>query len=306
MTKVHEGIEILKALGLPKGQQNERSALTLLALLNITSNDSWSDAKQRFIRIHEILSFIKDSYGRTYAENTRETIRRQTLHQFVQAGVADINPDASDRPTNSPATVYTITGEALEAIKKFQTKEWDNELSQFIKQKGKLIEKYEKRRSDVIISVKLTKNNTLHLSPGNHNLLEQQIIEALQPRFFPTAKLVYLGDTARKLLFLDEKEAKALNIPITQHDKLPDVVFYDETKNFLFLIESVTSHGPISPKRYIELEEILSNCRAKRIYISAFPSFSLLKKHIDNIAWETEIWLADRPIILFTLTVKNS
>jgi hypothetical protein len=117
----------------------------------------------------------------------------------------------------------------------------------------------------------------------------------MQPRFFPDSKLIYVGDTARKLLLIEEEDIKKLTIPITKHDKLPDVVFYDESKNILFLIEAVTSHGPITPKRQIELEEILVNCKAKKIYISAFPNFHVLKKFIDNIAWETEIWLADKP-----------
>jgi hypothetical protein len=295
MSKIDEGIEILRSLGLPRAQQNERSALTLLALLDLKEDDSWFGAKQRLIRIHDILSFIKSSYGRGYAENTRETIRRQTLHQFVQAGIADINPDNLSRPTNSPATVYCISVEALGVIRAFGTEKWKNALEQFIQQKGRLIDKYEKRRAERRIDVKLPKGASLILSPGKHNELQAKIIREFQPRFFPGAKLIYVGDTARKLLFLDEEEAKKLGIPITQHDKLPDVVFYEESKNRLFLIESVTTHGPITPKRQLELEEILANCKARRIYVSTFPDFHELKRHIDNIAWETEIWLADSP-----------
>jgi adenine-specific DNA-methyltransferase len=295
LSKISEGIEILRSLGLPKAQQNERSALTLLSLLDLRQNDSWSNAKQRLIRIHDILEFIKSVYAKTYAENTRETIRRQTLHQFVQAGIADINPDNKSRPTNSPATVYSITGEALDVVKAFGTGEWKIRLEQFTKEKGKLVDKYEKRREEKRISVTLPEGASLTLSPGNHNELQAEIIEVLQPRFFPHSKLIYLGDTARKLLFVEEEELQRLNIPITEHDKLPDVVLHDESKSILFLIEAVTSHGPITPKRQVELEEILIDCKARRIYVSVFPNFHVLKKHLDNIAWETEIWLADRP-----------
>ena len=93
------------------------------------------------------------------------------------------------------------------------------------------------------------------------------------------------------MLHLDAELLSSLGIPITQHDKLPDVVLYDEEKNFLFLIEAVTSHGPLSPKRQVELEKALKDCKARRVYISAFPDFSEFKKHIDNIAWETEVWV---------------
>lgn len=86
-----------------------------------------------------------------------------------------------------------------------------------------------------------------------------------------------------------------LIIPFSQHDKLSDVVFYDEKEHVLFLIEAVTSHGPVSPKRQIELEQTLRKCTAKQIYISAFPGISEFKRHVSDIAWETEVWIADNP-----------
>ena len=78
MSKTDEAISILKDLGLPKAQQNERSALTLLALMDLEEDTSWSESKQRSMRIHDIIVFIDKHYGKPYAENTRETIRRQT------------------------------------------------------------------------------------------------------------------------------------------------------------------------------------------------------------------------------------
>jgi len=295
MGKIDEAIGILESLGLPKAQQNDRSALTLLAVLDLKEDGKWSEARQRNIRIHDILLFIQSSYNRQYAENTRETIRRQTLHQLMQAGIVDINTDDQSRPTNSPNTVYTITEEALSAIKEFSTKDWSAAVNEFIKQKGKLIDKYDQRRAQRQIELPLPKGSAILLSAGKHNELQKEIIEEFRARFFPESEVVYIGDTARKMLHFDEELAKKLGIPITLHDKLPDVVLYVPSKNFLALIEAVTSHGPITPKRQIELEKVLEKCKAKRIYISVFPDFHQLKRHIDNIAWETEIWIADRP-----------
>ncbi len=295
MSKIKEAIEILKSLGLPRAQQNDRSALTLLALININDIDSWSSATQRDIRIHDILTFIKSAYKREYAENTRETIRRQTLHQFVQAGVAEINRDDPSRPTNSPGTVYAITEETLKAIRGFGTKTWEHDLKEFIGKKGKLVDKYAKKRSLKKVGVTLPNGSSILLSSGKHNELQASVMKELRPRFFADTDLIYIGDTAHKLLYSDKKLVQKLKIPIDQHKKMPDLVFYDSSKNVLFLIEVVTSHGPITPKRQMELEEVLSECPARRIYISAFPDFRQLKKHIDSIAWETEIWVADRP-----------
>jgi len=301
MTKVSEGIQILEAIGMPRAQQNNRSAWVLLALTDLKEEDAWACAKQRLIKIHDITQFINVNYPssvedqKRYKENTRESVRKQTLHQFVQAGIADANPDCPTRPTNSPKYVYAITSEALETIRHFGTEKWSSALAEFIAKKGRLKDRYDKRKEQNQIPVKLPQGDCVTLSPGKHNELQNQILQKFLPNFFPKSKVIYLGDTAKKMLFFDETEATKLNIPITQHDELPDIVLYDEEKNVLLLIEAVTSVGPVSAKRQIELEEMLKNCKARRIYVTAFPDFRVLKRHITEIAWETEIWLADNP-----------
>ncbi len=295
MSKVDEGVAILKAMGMPRAQQNERSALTLLAMVDMKEDSPWSQAKQRTIRIHDILLFIQEHYGRQYAENTRETIRRQTLHQFEQAGIAVRNPDDPVRPTNSPLTVYAATDEALAIIRKYGTHECERALQEFVEGKGRLVDRYEKRKNKHLISVDMPDGSLVKFSPGKHNELQARIIKEFRPRFCPDTKVVYVGDTAKKLLYVDDGLLKELKIPITEHDKLPDVVLYDRQKDRLVLIEAVTAHGPLSSKRQIELEKTLERCRARRIYVSAFPDFREFKRHIDNIAWETEVWIASNP-----------
>ena len=115
------------------------------------------------------------------------------------------------------------------------------------------------------------------------------------PRFAPGSTLLYLGDAADNLLHLDKDKLAELGVPITEHAKLPDVVLYDEERNWLFLVEAVTSHGPVSPKRVEELEVTLKDCVATRVYVSAFPDFRQFKQHVDKIAWETEVWIAEIP-----------
>lgn len=295
MNKIKQSLDVLIKVGVPRAQQNERSSLTLLAVLDLKQATPWSHAKKRIIRIHDILIFIQENYKKKYAENTRETIRRQTLHQFEQAGIVERNSDDPSRPTNSPNTVYNITDEAWALVKSYGTARWDKALHEFVTKKGRLVEKYEKRKDRNLIQLKTTAGNLIKFSPGKHNELQVRIIKELVPRFCSKAKLVYVGDAASKLLFEDQKLLRKLNIPITKHDKLPDVVLYDKEKNHLLLIEAVTSHGPISPKRQVELIEALKGCKAQKIYISAFPDFHEFKRHTDNIAWETEVWIASNP-----------
>jgi hypothetical protein len=295
MSKIEEAQEILKALGLPVAQQNEMSALTLLALCSIREVDSWKKASRQSLGVTKgIMSFVAGSYGKSYAPNTRETFRRQVLHQFVQGRIADYNPDKHDLPVNSPKAHYAISNEALLVIKTYNTKKWESAVRTFISQIGTLTQAYEKERSMELIPVTLD-GKEIKLSAGKHNKLQTAVIEQFAPRFAGGAKVLYLGDTANKDLHIDRKGLEKIGIPVIEHGKLPDVVIYEEEQEWLFLIEAVTSHGPVSPKRMLELEDFLKDSKVGRIYVTAFPDKSEFKKHLANIAWETEVWIADNP-----------
>lgn len=296
MSKIEEAQAILKELGLPDAQQNEISAYTLLALCNLKENDKWSKASKQSHGVSKgIMAFISENYHKDYAPNTRETFRRQVLHQFVQAGIADYNPDIPDLPVNSPRAHYAISEIALRTIKTFKTRNWKKSVEQFKNQVGELKEKYGKDRKMARVPVKLSNGKVLSLSPGKHNKVQAAIVEEFASRFAIGSTLLYLGDTENKDLYVDKEKLESIGVPITEHSKLPDVVIYDESKNWLYLIEAVTSHGPMSPKRIVELEKLLKECKAGKIYVSAFPDFSEFKKHTSNIAWETEVWVMEFP-----------
>lgn len=296
MSKIEEAQLILHELGLPTSQQNEISGYTLLALCNVTESDSWSMAFRQSYGVSKgIMSFIVNSYGKAYAPNTRETVRRQVLHQFVQAGIADYNPDIPDLPVNSPRAHYAISSLALKTIQAFNTPKWSKAVHNFKKESGELKTKYSKDRGMSRVPISLADGTVLLLSPGKHNKVQAAIIEEFASRFAQGSSLLYLGDTENKDLHIDRAKLESIGIPITEHSKLPDVVIYDESKDWLYLIEAVTSHGPMSSKRIVELEEFLKDCSAGKIYVSAFPDFSEFKKHTSNIAWDTEVWIMDFP-----------
>jgi type II restriction enzyme len=296
MNKLEQAQIILKDLGLPTAQQNEMSALTLLALCNIKETDNWTNANRISLGVSKgIMSFITENYKREYAPNTRETVRRQVLHQFVQAQIADYNPDIPDLPVNSPRAHYAISRIALETIQKFDTKDWQNAVTKFKSEVGDLSNTYRQNREHVQVPVKLDNGQILQLSPGKHNEVQAAVIELFAPRFAPGSTLLYLGDTENKNLYLDQETLAKIGIPIDKHSKLPDVVIFDANKNWLYLIEVVTSHGPMTPKRIFELNDFLKNCNAGKIFVTAFPDFSEFKKHTKEIAWETEVWIMEIP-----------
>lgn len=295
MSKITDAQKILAALGLPSAQRNDQAAYTLLAIADVRRRTPWSAAKRRSIRIHDMLIFVADAYGKTYAENTRETVRRQVLHQFEQARLVNRNPDDPTLPTNSPRTHYALTEDALAVLRAFGTEGFVVASASFTARHGALLELYQAARMHQMIPVTLPSGKSLILSPGKHNILQTAIITDFAPRFLPGATLLYVGDTANKTLHVEVAKLDRLGIAVTQHGKLPDIVFYLPSRGWLVLVEAVTSHGPVSPKRHRELEAVLAGSPLAHIYVSAFPDFSEFKRHATNVAWETEVWIADMP-----------
>lgn len=294
-TKLRQAIRILKAVGMPKEQQNERSALCLLALLNIHPRDSWSDAKNPLIGITPIMDWSKANYRKDYAPNTRETFRRQSMHQFIEAGIALYNPDNPQRPVNSPKTVYQVQPDFLSLVRTFGSDLWKDNLTEYLSKKPSLIEQYAKSREQIKVPIRTNEGIALKLSSGTHSDLIREIIEEFAPRFAPGSRLVYVGDTGNKSSYLDKGLLHNLNVHLDEHGKMPDVVLYKEEDDWLFLIESVTSHGPVDSKRFNELKTLFGTSKAELIYVTALPSRSLLARFVPAIAWETEIWISEAP-----------
>jgi type II restriction enzyme len=296
MPKIAEAQEILAALGMPAAQRNEMAALTLLALCGLKSEDSWLSATRKSLTVTKgIMAFIRDHYSRNYAPNTRETFRRQVLHQFVQGRIADYNPDSPGLPTNSPKAHYAVSEAALIVIRAYGTQQWETVVRAFREAQGNLMTVYQSSRDRHAIPVRLPDGTILTLSPGEHNQLQAQVIEQFAPQFAPGAVLLYLGDTADKDLYVASEQLVRLGIPVTEQDKLPDIILHDTARNWLFLIEVVTSHGPMTPKRLLELNAMLRNCGAGKVFVTAFPTFAEFRRYIKSIAWETEVWVAEVP-----------
>ena len=293
--KIDQALEILKALGMPRGQQNERSALTLLALLDLKPDGRWNDLQQPLMGITPIMEYNRAHYGREYAPNTRETFRRQTMHQFVEAGIALYNPDKPDRPVNSPKACYQISEEAYQVILTYGTAEWQATLDKYFEGQETLAAKWAKHREMQMIPVQVSEGTEIKLTPGAHSKLIKQIITEFAPRFSPGAEVIYVGDTGDKVGYFQEEKLVDFGVRVDQHGKMPDVVLYFAEKGWLLLIESVTSHGPVDAKRHNELSELFLGSKIGLVYVTAFPDRGIMARYLGDISWETEVWCADAP-----------
>ena len=287
--------QILQSFGLPVAQQNERSALTLLALVNLRPNAKWSQAENPLMGITPIMDWIRDHYQKVYAPNTRETIRRQTMHQLVEAGIVVYNPDKPTRPVNSPAAVYQIEPSALELLRTFGSTAWHDGLTSYLAKSQTLAARYANERKQNLVPVKIAPDEVIRLSPGEHSELMREIIESFAARFVPGAELIYVGDTGEKWGYFDAALLATLGVSIEAHGKMPDVVLHCPKRNWLILVESVTNHGPVDGKRHAELARLFAGSKSGLVYVTAFRNRSIMSRYLGEIAWETEVWVADAP-----------
>lgn len=290
MNKLDEALSILQQLKVTEKQQSNLCCYVLLAMSGISQNSEWSTATNNWIRIHDIIEFISVNYGITYAENSRETFRKQAIHHFRNAAFIEDNGKA----TNSPNYKYRITDEMLSVLKTFNTDKWNASIKQFTTEHETLVSFYSCKRKMRKLPITIN-DDFLTLSPGKHNELQKAIIEEFASRFAPNAKCLYVGDTTEKDLVKDIDTLAKLGFEITLHDKMPDVVLYCKEKEWLYFIEAVTSVGPMNPKRIKEIEAMTQNVTTGKIYVTAFLDFKTFKKFSEELAWETEVWIADMP-----------
>lgn len=293
--RIHEAQSLLAALNFDRERYNERSALVLLALLRLTPDLSWAQANDPLIGVTPVMDWLREHYDKDYKPNTRETVRRQTLHQFVEAGLVLLNPDDPERPVNSPKSCYQISPEALGVVRAFGTSHFPELLQAHLEKLPGLRAEYDRAREMHRIPVTLPNGSEETLSPGGQNILIKQMIEDFCAYFTPGGQVLYVGDADEKWMVFDAESLARLGVSVDSHGKMPDLVVYLPDRNWLVLLEAASSHGPVDGKRRGELQGLFGGSTAGLVYVSCFPSREEMRKYLSQIAWETEVWCADNP-----------
>ena len=293
--RVEDARIVLETLGMDAERSNERSALVLLALLRLAPSESWAEAANPMLGTRAIMNFIRDEYGKDYAPNTRETVRRFTLHQFVEVQLVVQNPDEPQRPVNSPKWNYQVTAEALEVLRAYGTDYWQLAVDRYLAELPGLKARYAAAREMDRIPLTLPDGSTFTLTPGGQNVLLKAMVEDFCPRFTPGGQVFYIGDAGDKWALFEREALAALNVKVNEHGKMPDLVIYIPDRNWLVLLEAASSHGPVDSKRQAELADLFAESTAGLVYVSCFPDRAEFRKYVDKVAWESEVWCADHP-----------
>ena len=247
------------------------------------------------LRTVEIMAWIREHWGLPYKANTRETIRRQTLHQFCHAHLVVQNPDRPSRPINSPEWCYQVTPEAMGVIRSFGLSEYENKLGEYLTLLPGLQAAYRRERDMLKIPLVLPGGARVELSAGGQNILLKSMIDEFCPRFTPGGAVLYVGDAGNKWLIFEEEVLASLGVTVDSHGIMPDLVIYMEDRNWIVLLEAASSHGPVDSNRHNQLKQLFQSCSAGLVFVSCFPDQKTMKKHLTTISWETDVWIADHP-----------
>jgi type II restriction enzyme len=295
VTRLAEAQAILRSLGFDGPRSNVRSGRTLLALAQLDADRPWSATQNPMLGLRAILDWMRNHLDEPIAENSRESVRRQSLHQFIEAGLVVYNEDDPARATNSSLNNYKLTDAAVEVLQAYGTSGFDAAVTAYLAKAPGLIAKYRAARELTRIPITLPGGKELTIGAGGQNVLIKQMVDDFCAYFVGGGEVLYVGDADSKLMHFDDQKLASLGVTVNTHGKLPDLVVYQPDKNWLFLMEAASSHGPVDAKRHGELAALFAGSTAGLVYVSCFPDRATMRKFLADLAWETEAWCASDP-----------
>lgn len=297
---INTTLYFLDTFGIPMDatpRRLERMAIAFLAsgdIKRIEDLKSIKDLNSGYaLKTRDIIEFVNKYFKENISSGSYDDIRRKDLKLLTVADV--VLQSSPNSATNDSTRGYTINPLYAELIKNFGSKDWEKQVAEKLKNVEPLSKKLKREREIAQVSVTLPSGSELSFSAGEHNDLQKAIIEDFLPRYGHAAEVLYVGDTSDKYLFLEKEKLEELNFFEISHEELPDVIAYSKKKNWLYLIEAVHSSGPISELRLIQLQKLTKDCKADIVFVTAFLNRPKFRQFMTDIAWETEVWIADNP-----------
>jgi type II restriction enzyme len=281
-------------------RRQERLALAFFAVANIKPDTPWSaaavhgDGSEWRVTTREIIQFENTHWEQTISSGSYDDIRRVDLAALVLAGIVLARAGKPNASTNDPTRRYAVAPEVADLLKAIGTPAEEQLQRQLIAHLGSFEERLEKHRPKRV-DAKLPDGRLLQLSSGSHNVLQKAVLEEFLPRFTQDPVVLYLGDTAKKALHVEDQLLAELGFEELAHDRLPDIIVLDKGRNWILLIEAVHSSNPISKERHLILETFTANCPVPKVYVSVFANRQEFRKWVCDISWETEVWLVESP-----------
>tara|TARA_B100001989_G_scaffold119801_1_gene84402 strand:- start:399 stop:1364 length:966 start_codon:yes stop_codon:yes gene_type:complete len=297
---IGQTLEILRDLGLPIDEEftqrrKERMAKAIMALMNMKPNKNWSKAKKNLFITRDIIRYINEHLEEKISLSSYDDIRRKDLKYPEEAGIVEKSSNKKNSSTNDGTRAFAITDIAFSVFSSYGSEDYYEKKNIFINKIGNLKEKLKKERDMAKLPVTLSNGKKIKFSPDKHNQIQKAVIEKFLPNFGYNSEVLYVGDTENKFLHLEKDKLEKIGFFKISHDKLPDIVAYSKDKNWIYLIEAVYTSGPIDEIRKSNLESLTKDLNSEIVFITAFLDKTSFRKFAKDIAWETEVWIADNP-----------
>jgi type II restriction enzyme len=299
---VKDALTLLSAFGVPveslSPRKQERMAKAFLAVAGLGPTIEWSDVRS-YSDGHRLLSSqviraMNQYLGEKIADSSYDDIRRKDLLLPVEAAIVLRSAGKENASTNGGTRAYALDPSFAAQIKRFRTAESETSLASFMGSRPNLAVNLKRERTLARLPVAIG-TQQIAFSSGEHNRLQRKVMEEFLPRFGHEAEVLYVGDTSDKYLFLQTERLRQLSFFEIAQDKLPDVLAYSPRKNWLFLVEAVHASNPITELRRRTLERLTADCIFGTVYVTAFLNRKAFARFAKDIAWETEVWIAESP-----------
>jgi len=300
---IRDSIKIIAAVSVPisnlTSRRLEKMAMCLLALCDMDKNKSWQTISTLdllpTLTSRQIITYINKYFQETISSGSYDDIRRKDLVLLTGMGLVLKSAKNPNADTNDGTRGYALNPDFAKLVSTYKSDNWEQALNAFEIDQD-YINQYIGKREKKKLSITIDASVKIKLDDGPHNKIQKAIIEEFLPLFGHHAKVLYIGDTSEKHLFEYSETMKSLGMNIEDKGMLPDIVAFSEGKEWLYIIEAVHSSNPLNPERCIELQRtILKDCPYGVVFVTAFLSRKDFAKWLPQIAWETEVWLADTP-----------
>ncbi|MBQ8241727.1 MAG: hypothetical protein IJZ38_13025 [Bacteroides sp.] len=301
-TLIREALHIVEELGIPTNDltdiRKEKIAMALLAVGDVKSSKEWAkikDANKSYaVTTKQMIDFYNQHLEDSTSKGSYDYVLRHGLKRLLIAGiVVQSKPDSN---LSDSTRGYKVSVEYSKIIRTYHQKDWAQQVAIFNRSHKTYAERLAQKRDIPKITVRTADGQEFQLKDGEHNLIQQQIIQEFLPRFGHGAKILYCGDSDNKYGVINETDSMTkLGISDISQGKLPDVVAYSESKGWIFLIEAYHSSNPITAERKYELEQMMGSAASKCVFVTAFNNHEAYRSCPEDIAWETEIWIATEP-----------
>jgi type II restriction enzyme len=294
-------LKLLNCFGYPIDKMTnralEKTIGAFLALCNVFELKNLSSPEDlelnRFLSTREIIEWENKHLNEEISPGSYDDIRRKDLKILLLAEIVlKSDPNAA---ANNPKRGYGISPAYSILMKLIGQNNWEDKIFQQLPVTETIKEKLARERDIDQIPVEISSDISIEFSSGDHNILQKKIIEEFLPRFGYKAELLYVGDTTDRYLYLESEKLAELNMPEISHGDLPDILAFSQEKKWIYLIEAVHSSGHISETRLLHLKNITKEVKHDIVFVTAFLDAKTFRKFSHEIAWETEVWIADNP-----------